>query len=160
MAGMGRLRTRTRASRVVTYFIKFPFSVSSFLCFPTNSDLGNFFGAVISYSVLNALRYKGLQLGRHLVKKHPDIFPWNVSTGKVQKGGSNSHLFPCIAKLAQKYLIIKGTFVPSEHAWCSAGNIITESKSRLLDETTSVLLWEYAALTCHKEAEHCHGFAS
>lgn len=44
---------------------------------------------------------------------------------------SNQHNFPCLAKLARKYLCVQATSVASERAFSGAGNIVTARRNCL-----------------------------
>ncbi|XP_051806127.1 E3 SUMO-protein ligase ZBED1-like [Acanthochromis polyacanthus] len=53
----------------------------------------------------------------------------------------NEHKYPHIAKLAQCYLTVQGTSVPSERVFSTAGDIVTASRSRLLAENVDKLIF-------------------
>lgn len=54
---------------------------------------------------------------------------------------SKTHQFPHVAKLAQKYLAIQGTSVPSERLFSTAGSVISDRRSRLQPDVVNMLLF-------------------
>ncbi len=64
--------------------------------------------------------------------RHLDTLQWWQSQGKAN--------FPCLFKIAMKYLIIPATSVPSERVFSAAGEIISKKRNRLLPENASMLI--------------------
>lgn len=60
---------------------------------------------------------------------------------------SNEHKYPHIAKLAQRYLPVQDTSVPSERVFSTVGNIVTASRSRLAAENVDQLIFLQKNLT-------------
>lgn len=50
-------------------------------------------------------------------------------------------IYPTLSVIAKKYLIIVGTSVPSERLFSRAGNILTDSRNRLLSDHLQELLF-------------------
>lgn len=53
----------------------------------------------------------------------------------------NELKYPCIAKMAQRYLAVPGTSLASERVFSIAGHIVTASRSRLLVENVNKLIF-------------------
>ncbi len=54
--------------------------------------------------------------------------------------------FKRLSQVALKYLVVQGTSVPSERVFSSAGNIISDKRSRLSDKNASMLVFLNANL--------------
>jgi len=59
----------------------------------------------------------------------------------LQSWNSNKHILPNLAKLAQKYLGIVATSIPSEHLFSVAGNIASAKRAALLSENVEKLVF-------------------
>lgn len=58
----------------------------------------------------------------------------------VQWWKLNGHRFPTLARMAQDYLAVPASSVPSEQIFSQAGDIITKKRNRMLDTSCSSLL--------------------
>jgi hypothetical protein len=77
------------------------------------------------------------QLGRYIAARNIDRNTSAIEWWNVEGKGS----FPDLFQLAQKYLVIPATSVPSERVFSAAGGIITERRTRLTDENARMLVF-------------------
>ena len=80
---------------------------------------------------------RAVEMRRYLelanLERQVDILKW---WGTEEKSN-----FPQLSKVAQKYIIIQGTSVPSERVFSAAGGIITAKRSRISDKNAAMFIF-------------------
>lgn len=66
---------------------------------------------------------------------------------------TNGVRFPRLKELARNYLGVVGTQVPSERVFSLAGNIVTDTRVRLLDENVEILSFLHSNWNLKSEVE-------
>ena len=64
--------------------------------------------------------------------------------------GTHSYFFPSLSQLAQKYLCVVATSVPSEQVFSTAGNVVSSKRSSLLPENVNKLVFLHDNLPKHE----------
>ena len=92
----------------------------------------------------------------HLAGVHSEFRAW-IADPRVPKAidplawwKQNKSRYPTIAKLAEKYLVVQGTSVPSERLFSTAGQILNSLRTRLTDDNTEMLIFLNANLKPNK----------